>query len=287
MGMLQDKMVAEEMVAEENSSMECSRLQCQNEASVVDIRKVCVRNLGGDALVDELTVPVHEKVFHMKALIEDQTGIKAKHQKLLHGDGILTDDTLLSDTAIKDGDTVTLLRNRLSNLLHVKLIDDSVQTHGTHKLALQSKPLEDTIEKIEVTVAHWEDQNWGGKQARLFIYLYDPSDGDREVALLNLFGCLRTDEYDDRKHRSSPRRTVSSEEDVVSMARPGMVYKLKYQLGGGGGHTIKVKDWKCTVFPRGCSIDEPDDIEVVSRVGEAGRAYDRHPKVGPDGHREK
>lgn len=246
-----------------------------------------MRNLGGDALIEELTVPMDEKVIHMKALIEGLTGINPKCQKLLLDDEILNNDALLSDITIKDGDTLTLLRNRLPTLLHVKLIDDSVQVHGAHKLALRSEPLEDTVEKIEVRVAHWEDQDWGGKQARLFIYLHDPADGDRVVAKLNLFGCLRTQEYNEKKHRRAPSRTVGPEEDVVSLARPGMVYKLKYQLGGGGGHTIQVKDWRCKVIPPACSTEEPLGSMVVNRVGESGRAFDRHPKVGPDGHRPK
>jgi len=175
----------------------------------------------------------------------------------------------------------------MGTLLHIALIDDSVQVHGVHKLAFQSEPLADVVEKIEVTVAHWEDQDWGGKQARLFICLHDPAHDDRLVAELNLFGCLRTCEYDLAKHRSSPSTTVGVDKEVVSLAQPGMVYKLRYQLGGGGGHTIKVQNWKCKIFPPGAADEEPLDTDtvVVKRVGESGKDDDRHSKVTPDGHR--
>jgi len=76
-------------------------------------------------------------------------------------------------------------------------------------------------------------------------------------------------------------------EEVVALAKPGMYYKLKYQLGGGGGHTIMVKNWTCSIYPPACFASEPTSTFVVDRVGEAHREFDRNPKVGPDGHRIK
>jgi len=249
--------------------------------------KVTVANIAGNVLVEELIVPIHEKVMHMKSMIKDKTGIHKKQQKLVLSCDLLNDDTILSDIGIKDGDMLTLLRCRLAILLQIALIDDSVQVHDVRKLALQSEPLVDEVEKIEVTVAHWEDSGWGCRVARLFICLYDPAHDDRLVAELNLFGRLRTDEYDLTKHGSSPSTTVGMDKEVVSLAKPGMVYKLRYVLGGGGGHTIKVHDWKCKIFPPGAANEEPLDTDtvVVKRVGESGRAFDRRPEVGPDGHR--
>lgn len=248
---------------------------------------VSIANLAGNVLVEKLVVPMHEKVAHMKSMIEGETGIHKKKQKLVLGADILIDDAFLSDIGIEDGAMLSLLKVQLPILLRIVLIDDSVQVHGVHKLALQSEPLVDEVEKIEVTVAHWEDQNWGGKQARLFICLHDPAHDDCMVAELNLFGCLRTDEYDLAKHGSSPSTTVGMDEEVVSLAKPGMVYKLRYQLGGGGGHTIKVRDWKCKIYPPGAADGEPLDTDtvVLKRVGESGKAGDRNPQVTEDGHR--
>lgn len=246
--------------------------------------RVSVGNLAGDILIDELVVPMNEKVMQMKVMIENLTGIHHKIQKLVLDSEILRDDAFLSAIKLEDGDRLILVRCKLPSLLYVKLIDDSVQVYGVHKLALQ-KSLEDTVDKIEVTVEQWADQGWGNKQARLFIYLHDPADHDCVVAQLNLFGCLRTDEYDMNMHQHSPSRTVGPEEEVVSLAKPGMVYKLKYEMGGGGGHTIRVQNWKCNIFPPACSNDEALDIVAVDRVGESGRAFERKPEVGPDGHR--
>lgn len=248
---------------------------------------VSVANIAGNVVIENLVVQMHEQVTHMKSTIEGQTGFRKEEQQLVFNCNVLDNDTFLSDICIKDGDMLTLLRCRTPSLLHIELIDDSVQVHGVHKLALQSEPLIDEVQKLEVTVKHWEDQNWGGKQARLFICLHDPDHDDRLVSELNLFGCLRTNEYDLAKHGSSPSITVGVDEEVVSSAKPGMVYKLRYQLGGGGGHTIKVQDWKCKIFSPGAGDGEPlnTNTKVVKRVGESGRDFDRRPAVGVDGHR--
>jgi len=217
--------------------------------------KASVANMAGDVLVEELIVPMHEKVTHMKSMIEGETGIHKKQQKLVLGSKVLKDEAFLFDIGIKDGSMLTLLRCRLPILLHVALIDDSVQgSRGVHKLALQSEPLADVVEKIEVTVAHWHHHDWGGKQARWFICLHDPAHDDCSVAERELGGCLRNNEYDFAEDGSSPSTTLGVDKEVVSLAKPGMVYKLGYRLGGGGDHTIKLQ---FKIFPAGAANEEP------------------------------
>lgn len=121
------------------------------------------------------------------------------------------------------------------------------------------------MEEIKVTVANFRDQGWGGCLAELWIYLHDPTDADTEVAKMKLFGPLRTDAYDERKHGRSPSCTIGEENPVVALAKPGMVYKLRYKLGGGGGYEISVKDWRCKILPKGRSKDDVS-ISVNSTV---------------------
>jgi hypothetical protein len=183
--------------------------------------------------------------------------------QLVLGCEVLKNSSTLTAT-VKDGDTLTLIKRRswpMTDLL-VNIYDDT-QWHGKHKFALRSKPLGGEVEKIEVTVADFQDQGWGGCQARLFIYLYDEE--DKVVASKLIFGPLRTAAYDERKHRRSPSCTLDAEEQVVAMARAGMFYRLKYQCGGGGGHSITVKDWRCKVVPKVVDEDMPI-AKVISTV---------------------
>merc|ERR1712146_615265 len=43
---------------------------------------------------------------------------------------------------------------------------------------------------------------------------------------------------------------------VVALAKPGMVYKLRYQNDGGGGHRILVRDWSSKIFPQQRNTDK-------------------------------
>merc|ERR1719356_641087 len=93
---------------------------------------------------------------------------------------------------------------------------------------------------------------------------------------MKIFGPLRTSEYDEKKHGKSPSCTIQRDERVVSLAMPGMVYKLRYQCGGGGGHEIMVKDWRCEIFPHGCTVSR-----ITTTVN--GRVHLKHKtRLGPD-----
>ena len=46
-------------------------------------------------------------------------------------------------------------------------------------------------------------------------------------------------------------KTLSAAEGVVSMARPGDRYHVMTNVGGGGGHTLTIKDFKMTVHYTG------------------------------------
>merc|ERR1712176_1163201 len=104
---------------------------------------------------------------------------------------------------------------------------------------------------IEVKVGSWHDQGFGACKASLFIYLYDGK--NTEVASKLIFGPYRADGYTQGR---SPSCTIGEDEPIVALAQPGFFYKLRYQNGGGGGHSITVRDWLCKLFPKDRTTDE-------------------------------
>jgi len=230
-------------------------------------------------MIFDVDVNEADRVIDIKNKIKAEQGDCCVSEMLLIlGEDVLKDQTTLSSIPVKDGETFLLMKHMKRGVMElcVEQIDDNTQWHGKHKFALRSKALSDEVEKIEVAVANFQDQGWGGCQARLFIYLYDPTIGDEPVATMKVFGPLRTAEYDERKHRRSPSCTIGQEEPVVALARPGMVYKLRYQCGGGGGHSISVKNWRCTIFPKARSTEE-----VTTRVSGTVQLNHRD-RLGPD-----
>lgn len=192
--------------------------------------------------------------------------------QLIHGVNVLADTVVLFGTAFQDDEILTLVKRKAMGTteLRVSRISDDTQWHSKHKFALRSGPLPDEVEKIHVSVGECRVGGWGGCQARLFIYLHNPADNDNVVASRKIFGPLRTGEDPGR----SPSCTLDASDEVVSLAQPGMVYKLRYQCGGGGGHSIYVKDWCCKVYPKSRTTDEPlvqvtgsVNLQNVSRLG--------------------
>jgi len=227
------------------------------------LMKVGVIDLAGKGF--DVDVDIKDTVIQVKEQIKEKQGyeVSPEELRLILGSEVLNNSAVLSDTSAKDGDTLTLAIVKRFGImeLHVRKIDDDTQWHGRKKFALRSEPLQGEVEKIEVSVARFEDQGWGGCQARLCIYLHDPANEDTQVAWMKIFGPLRTSEYDYSKHGSSPSCTIGKEEAVVALAKPGMVYKLRYQNGGGGGHSITVDNWRCKIFPQERNTDE-----VITKV---------------------
>jgi len=226
--------------------------ETKGEATDCTMLTIHVVGLGGKEF--DVHVAKNGSIIDVKWRIQQEHGSDAKEMQLILGSEVLDDMAVLSNTSAKD-DGLTLVMRRGTMELHVSVSDDT-QWHGQHKFALRSEVLKSAVEKIEVSVRNFQDQGWGGCQARLFIYLHDPANEDALVTSMKVFGPLRTGEYDENKHRRSPSCTIGPEEPVVALAKPGMVYKLKYQCGGGGGHSITVTDWRCKIFPQNWSTDD-------------------------------
>jgi len=247
-----------------------------------------VATLDGQALVydvgeEELVIDLIEQI-----RVRQNYPVNVRELKLILGSKVLDDSAILSNTTAKDGDVLTVIKKLGIRELVVESIYDDTQWHSKHKFALRSEPLPDEVEKIEVTVEDFQDQNWGGRVARLLLYLHDSA--NTEVASMDLFGRLRTTEYDEAKHGRAPSCSIGQEQPVVALAKPGMMYKLRYQCGGGGGHSITVKNWRCQIFSkRGCtdevtaSVSGHVDLRNNSRLG-PDKATGKYELVEPPYH---
>ena len=56
---------------------------------------------------------------------------------------------------------------------------------------------------------------------------------------------MRADHFEVAPHETSEfSGTLTEEDEVVSLARPGDYYMVMKNVGGGGGHSLTVKDFK-------------------------------------------
>jgi hypothetical protein len=220
--------------------------------------QVHVVDLGGEEF--DVNIERDERVRDAKERILKQRNYdqNLEELRLILNAEVLDDSVILAETSVKDGANLTLIKRERVGLMQlcVDEIFDNTQWHGRHKFALRSEKLKHEVEKIEVTVGHFQGVVFAGRA--LCIYLHDPS-SDKQVAGMEIFTRLSaTDGYDESWGQRPPSCTVGEEEPIVSLAQPGMVYKLKYQCGGGIGQSITVKNWCCKIFPKGRTTDEVD-----------------------------
>lgn len=103
-----------------------------------------------------------------------------------------------------------------------------------------SNPFSNKVETIALS-CHWKDQDWGNKKGRLRVKLMRDGKG---VVVQDLFGVCRSN---DKKDWKFARRELSAKDPVVAEAGTGDVLQVEYLVGGGGGHSLHIRDFKCTI----------------------------------------
>ena len=113
-------------------------------------------------------------------------------------------------------------------------------------------PLPSTVRKLTLSLK-WTDQGWGNRKGEIFMKLMRPvstvASGDRsggasrrgsdaqEVAeKRRIFGIA--------KHQEETAKTEISDNPVVALAMRGDFYRFMRNAGGGGGHTLTVKNFR-------------------------------------------
>ena len=125
-----------------------------------------------------------------------------------------------------------------------------------NELYFDGPVLSGSVKKLAMSV-RWKDQGYGNKKGEIFVKLMRPKAGcsdptppstsrpleDEQIIEIaerrQLFGIA--EHYWKREH------TVICDHPVVSKARPGDFYRFMRYVGGGGGHELKVRNFRVVV----------------------------------------
>eukprot|EP00933_Yihiella_yeosuensis_P055829 TRINITY_DN5475_c1_g1_i1.p1 TRINITY_DN5475_c1_g1~~TRINITY_DN5475_c1_g1_i1.p1 ORF type:complete len:181 (+),score=53.92 TRINITY_DN5475_c1_g1_i1:69-545(+) len=117
--------------------------------------------------------------------------------------------------------------------------------HELGKLEIQCK----TVATLDVT-CEWRDQGWGNQKGDIKIAL---ERGGELVCEKNAFGICRREE--DKESYDQVEHHLDKDNDIVSEAKKGDIYKFLYVVGGGGGHELHIKNFKAQIVPKGKNDD--------------------------------
>ena len=112
--------------------------------------------------------------------------------------------------------------------------------------------LSGSVRKLDMSVL-WRDQGYGNKKGEIFVKLMRPEAGwsptppcalrpleEEQIIEIaerrQLFGIA--EHYWNREH------TVICDHPIVSKARPGDFYRFMRYVGGGGGHDLRVRNFR-------------------------------------------
>ncbi|XP_028408790.1 uncharacterized protein LOC114531355 [Dendronephthya gigantea] len=96
--------------------------------------------------------------------------------------------------------------------------------------------LEKKVKGMRASV-QWKDQGWGNRKGRLMVKLMRRDSGQNKVIAENnnMFGIA------EHKMKSDTCKIV--DHPVIKLSEPGDFYSFERNAGGGGGHTLTVKEF--------------------------------------------
>ena len=137
--------------------------------------------------------------------------------------------------------TCRRLRNVLPKFVLIK--GEEFKIHGPNgghwcpEFYFDGPTMKGKVKRFRASV-RWKDQGWGNRKGRLMVKLMRRVSDEKKVVAenTNLFGIV-------------PRPEDTSEcclvnDPVVQLAEPGDYYSFERNAGGGGGHTLKVKNFR-------------------------------------------
>ena len=115
--------------------------------------------------------------------------------------------------------------------------------HWAPELYFDGPPLASAVKKLTMSLT-WVDQGWGNRKGEIFVKLIRPtrrrlrrSNAEEVLAeKRQLFGIA--------KHEEEDAKAELVDHPVVSTAQRGDFYRFMRNAGGGGGHTLRVKNFR-------------------------------------------
>jgi len=110
--------------------------------------------------------------------------------------------------------------------------------HWCPELYFDGQPLPSGVKKLSLSV-NWQDQGWGNRKGELFLKLMRPVGTKQPVKVAEhrqLFGIA--------EHYEKASQIVITDHPVVNRAKKGDFYRFMRNAGGGGGHQLRVKNFR-------------------------------------------
>lgn len=93
----------------------------------------------------------------------------------------------------------------------------------------------------------WKDQGFGNRKGHIWLQLRRPKKevNSDDGTSFDLVSEMRADHFGVAPHQTSKfSGTLTQEDEILSLAQPGDYYQVMKNVGGGGGHSLTVRDFK-------------------------------------------
>jgi len=121
--------------------------------------------------------------------------------------------------------------------LELDELNDGESTDDLKVLAHFSA-LDERLKSVHVS-CQWKDQDFGNQKGVMHVCLVR---GGAELVHEDLFGICRAD---GREGWKKVERHLGETAAIVGQAQPGDIIYIKYRVGGGGGHSFHVRNFRC------------------------------------------
>ena len=83
---------------------------------------------------------------------------------------------------------------------------------------------------------------FGNRKGHIWLQLRRPKNGGTSFDMVSE---MRADHFGVAPHETSEfSGTLTEQDEIVSLAQPGDYYQVMKNVGGGGGHSLTVRDFK-------------------------------------------
>ena len=111
--------------------------------------------------------------------------------------------------------------------------------HWAPELYFDGPILPSMVKELQLSVV-WQDQGWGNRKGEIYMMLMGLVRNGEPVEIAkcpSLFGIA--EHYEKEEHKA-----ITADHPVVAKAKAGDFYRFMRNAGGGGGHKLKVKNFR-------------------------------------------